>query len=119
MDRNIAGLGVCKDVTRRAQCTPASDDNVTGGANETEILHFLFDIDVSINKIWFNNNHDPDRSLVGDTISVGTDNYAFGLGDIDATRSQGSTNKYGTGFARTDFLFMISHYPRIRSWTQI
>lgn len=106
MDSNKAGLGVCKDITTSLQCTPPSDDNVTGGTNETEVLHFLFSTDVIINKIWFNNNHDPDRSLVGDTITIGSDNYMFGLGDIDASRSSGSTNAYGTGFARTDFVYI-------------
>jgi len=52
--KGVAGLGVCKDIDGNNQCTPASDDNVTNH----EYLEFMFDQDVRVDRIWFNNNHD-------------------------------------------------------------
>jgi hypothetical protein len=71
LDWNHAGLGVCGDVDAEDVnvmnpgsganvCNPASDDNVTTG----EALSFLFDADVVIDKIWFNNTHDPDYTIL-------------------------------------------------------
>lgn len=54
LDAGIGGLGVCKNVTSSAQCTPSNDDNVTAD----EYLTFMFDQDVTIDNFFFNNNHD-------------------------------------------------------------
>lgn len=94
MDFGDAGLGVCKDLTASNQCTPSSDDNVTGSRTGFESLHFLFDKNVTIKNIWFNNNHDPEPtgsagSLAGDTISIGGANHIFSLLDLDPTRPNG------------------------------
>lgn len=96
MDFGDAGLGVCKDINTSNQCTPGSDDNVTGGRAGFETLHFLFDTNVTIKNIWFNNNHDPEAdgstgSLAGDTISIGGVNYIFSLLDLDPTRPNGGS----------------------------
>jgi hypothetical protein len=82
LDNNHAGLGVCKKLNGQAVagvqddpadthvgntprpgatgniCNPSSDDNTT--LNET--LMFVFDQNVTINKIWLNNTHDPSPS---------------------------------------------------------
>jgi hypothetical protein len=79
LDWNHAGLGVCGDVTGTGahsnsgtnRCIPGSDDNMTTG----ETLSFIFDVDVIIDRIWFNNTHDPDYTIDfaagGDRIWIG------------------------------------------------
>lgn len=65
LDWGNAGLGVCKDTTGGGasgantgsganSCDPSSDDNVT----TNEYLEFMFDQDVIVKNLWFNNNHD-------------------------------------------------------------
>lgn len=79
LDKGWGGLGVCKNIDANKQCQPGNDDNTTEGEN----LNFVFDSDVIITKIWFNNNHDPDKSLLGDTINIGggVGDFTFGLAD--------------------------------------
>jgi len=91
LDWNHAGLGVCgnagngngsPDTSRAGQssniCNPGDDDNVT----LAEVLTFEFDVDVTIDKIWFNNTHDPDRTIIApDLITIGgVDILAVGNG---------------------------------------
>lgn len=85
LDRGTGGLGACKSLNATGTsklnqktnsgtnlCLDGSDDNVTGrGATEYEALHFVFTSDVIIDKLWFNNNHDGDGSLVGNFINIG------------------------------------------------
>lgn len=78
LDWGRAGLGVCKDVTSSSiinmattgnttnRCSPSSDDNVT---NE-EYLDFTFDQAVTVENLWFNNNHDGGFDA-GDKVSIG------------------------------------------------
>lgn len=97
MDKGNAGLGVCKALTSSNQCTPSSDDNVTGDSTYYEYLVFVFNEAVTISKLWFNNNHDPDRHLDGDTITIGGSDVTFAYTDIDPSRSSGissSNNDY-------------------------
>ena len=117
LDRNKAGLGVCGNVPddgpqgnsgsnkcRNLSDTgeAAGDDNVTTG----ETLSFSFSQAVKITSIWFNNNHDPDRSLVGDTIDIGGDNYLFSASDFDASRSSGDgTLSDAVAKRNADFLY--------------
>jgi hypothetical protein len=64
LDWGNAGLGSCRDLTNAAlvnttgtsanRCDPSSDDNVT----VSESLRFFFDQDVTVDNLWFNNNHD-------------------------------------------------------------
>ena len=95
LDAGNAGLGVCTTVNNSDDvgelnpgsgsnlCDPASDDNVTND----EALHFVFDVDVVVDNIWFNNNHDggfdaPDMVTIdGDPFSVST-GYADGPNGI-------------------------------------
>ena len=82
MDSNDAGLGVCGALYDSANadqsfpgsgtnlCNPGSDDNVTYHSGTPETLHFVFAANVVIEKIWLNNNHDGDRSLLNDYVSV-------------------------------------------------
>lgn len=84
LDSGGAGLGVCGALTNPAMankvtnssanlCDPSSDDNVTTG----EFLTLMFSQDVIIKRIWFNNNHDGDQSLLGDKIDIGGSAYTF------------------------------------------
>ena len=86
LDANNAGLGVCgslldsntaNQITNSGTnlCSPGSDDNVSfhAATSTAESLHFLFDADVLIERIWLNNNHDGDRSLEGDSVAIGID----------------------------------------------
>lgn len=86
LDSGGAGLGVCGDVPAGANvkrpgltsnlCNPSNDDNVTAG----ESLLFQFNEDVTIEKLWFNNNHDSNFSLMdpADLISIFGVNYGPG-----------------------------------------
>jgi hypothetical protein len=87
-----AGLGVCGDLITGAPvgarpglktniCDPSSDDNVKGG----ETLHLVFNQKVVITGLWFNNNHDTDFLLNGNTISIGGAAFLFNAGHRDAT----------------------------------
>lgn len=95
LDWGRAGLGSCgkavsagkvdtKSVGNMANnCAPSSDDNVTS----PEFLRFVFDTDVVITNIWFNNNHDGgfdalDKVTIdGSAFNVAT-GYAWGANGI-------------------------------------
>lgn len=118
LDWGHAGLGVCGYVDANDVndlnpgsgsnvCNPSSDDNVTTG----ESLSFLFDTNVIIDKIWFNNTHDPDYTILfangGDQISIdgvlvnavgngyATGNVYNGLNNVDVSNWLGSFNATG------------------------
>lgn len=96
LDWNHAGLGVCGNVysseideanpgSGSNVCNPSSDDNVTVG----ESLTFSFSTAVTIEKIWFNNTHDPDFTIdAGDLITINGLDYA-GPGNGYAPTSSG------------------------------
>ena len=101
LDWGNAGLGVCKDLINSSTvntkfpksgtnlCAPGSDDNVTAG----EYLTFIFDRDVTINNIWFNNNHDPDWLLAnGDKITIDGANTLVNTGYAGGANGIGSFN---------------------------
>ncbi len=86
LDWGNAGLGVCKDVNAvdinvstpssgANKCQPSSDDNVTA----TEYLTFMFDKDVTVNNLWFNNNHDG-GFVSGDMVTIDGSAFAVSLG---------------------------------------
>jgi len=96
------GLGVCKDLAAdQKHCNPGSDDNVTTG----ETLHMVWDGNILITGIWFNNNHDSDFRLDGNTIDIEGDNYTFLTTDFDASRSSGATIAAAVGNYNADFLY--------------
>jgi len=104
---NVAngGLGACMDVTSSYQCAPSSDDNVTFG----ESVHMVWDNDILITGLWFNNNHDGNRSLEGNTISIEGDDYLFNAADFDASRSSGDgTLSNAVSLRNADFLYGVS-----------
>lgn len=104
MDKGNAGLGSCKDVTASKQCNPSSDDNVTIG----ESVSMMWDTNVLITGIWFNNNHDSDFRLDGDTIKIGGVDYTFSAADFDASRSSGNgTLTNAVSKRNADFLYGI------------
>jgi len=112
MDSGKAGLGSCMDVTAGFQCTPSSDDNVTRG----ESVHFMWDSNVVITGIWFNNNHDSDFSLLGDKISIEGDDYMFVAADFDASRSSGNgTLADAVAKRNADFLYDITRNVSMNS----
>ena len=93
LDWGNAGLGVCKDAlgapslanpnSGANSCNPRSDDNVTVG----EYLEFVFDQNVLVENLWFNNNHDGGFGA-GDMVKInGVDypvmtGYAGGINGI-------------------------------------
>lgn len=101
------GLGSCMDVTDTFQCAPSSDDNVTTG----ESVHFEWDSNILITGIWFNNNHDGNWSLEGNTISIEGDNNVFDAGDFDASRSSGNgTLASAVSNRNADFLYGLDRF---------
>lgn len=73
LDAGHGGLGVCGVLSSTKQCVPGSDDNVTTG----EVLVLTFDNAVTIDSIWFNNNHDGDGTLSGNKIKIGGADYSL------------------------------------------
>ena len=112
LDANNAGLGVCgtlldSSTANKANpnsgtnlCNPGSDDNVTNHNDTPETLHFVFDEDVVIDKIWLNNNHDGDRSLLNDYVEVdGTATLLTNGGvSLDSVLALGLLVQAGTSF---------------------
>ena len=104
LDWGKAGLGSCKDAVNLTlvgtqlagrtsnNCNPSSDDNVT----TNEYLQFVFDRNVTVNNLWFNNNHDGGFGA-GDMVKIaGTDflvttGYAGGANGIGPFNVSGNT----------------------------
>ena len=102
MDKGDAGLGACPKLDTKNQCNPSSDDNV----RKNETVRMIWDTNVLITGIWFNNNHDSDFRLDGDTISIGGDNYLFSASDFDLSRSSGNgTLSDAVAKRNADFLY--------------
>lgn len=110
LDRGVAGLGSCKDVLNASlvntispgrtanNCSPSSDDNVT----KKESLSFVFDRNVMISNIWFNNNHDGGFGP-GDNVKI--DGHVFRL----ATGYAGDANGIGSFAVNGGYEFDISY----------
>jgi hypothetical protein len=91
LDYGKAGLGTCRDLnttdpakinTKKSGsgsnlCSPSSDDNVNVYDGLGEGLKFLFNQNITVKDIWFNNNHDRDYGMEGDTVTVGGVNHTF------------------------------------------
>lgn len=98
LDYGTAGLGVCRNLNSAGAaslgqknpgsgsnlCNPGSDDNVNiyGGIGES--LNFAFNESIVVTGIWFNNNHDPDYGMDGDTVVIDGVNHTFSGGADDA-----------------------------------
>ena len=92
LDRGTGGMGVCGSLNAAGDaqlnsatgskdnlCEDRSDDNVT----LNEMLSLVFDTQVKIETIWFNNFHNGDKSLNGDSISIAGAPYLFANGDAN------------------------------------
>jgi hypothetical protein len=104
------GLGVCSSLLggEGSECGPASDDNVSFG--ETLSFHFL--VDVVVDSIWLNNNHDGDASLATDVVNINgaltaptapasEGDFRFDLGIMTASFSNGGSLNVGYAFGGT------------------
>lgn len=98
LDRGNAGLGTCRNLnssgvatvgTKTASgtnlCNPSSDDNVNIYGGVGEGLKFTFNQNLTVKEIWFNNNHDPDYGMDGDTVVIGGVNHTFSGGPAPAS----------------------------------
>lgn len=111
LDWGTAGLGSCKDVVSPSavnvthpgsgtnNCSPSSDDNVT----TNEFLRFIFDTNVVITKIWFNNNHDGGFDA-GDKVRI--DGNLFSV----STGYAGGANGIGSFNVTAGYAFDIKNY---------
>ena len=120
LDRNYGGLGVCGQVDDPGKqgsngankCSSgAGDDNVT--ADET--LHFVFKLDVNIDNIWFNNNHDggfdTDGGALVDLSDPTIDQITIdGAEYVAYTGAPGDANKYGTWNVSAGDHFDVSYF---------
>lgn len=109
LDWGTAGLGACKDVVSASKvniknpsaatkknnnCAPSSDDNVT----DKEYLRFVFDTNVVISKIWFNNNHDgmfnsdKNSSDLTDKVNINGSLFSVKTGYANGANGIGSFN---------------------------
>ena len=87
LDWGRAGLGVCKDAmsvgmvdmlhpgNKANNCNPDHDDNTTNN----EYLQFVFDKNVLVKNIWFNNNHDGGLKA-GDQATIAGNQYNIATG---------------------------------------
>ena len=124
LDAGTAGLGVCRNLNTAGKakvdtktgngsnlCAPGSDDNVNIYDDIGESLQLLFNETVNVTKIWFNNNHDPDYGMDGDTVVIDGNNHTFG----------GPANDPDLGwlfeFTGTDGLFNIGNILDIAYYT--
>jgi hypothetical protein len=99
LDWGNAGLGSCKDALTLSKvdkknpgsgvnnCAPNSDDNVTVG----EYLRFIFDANVIVTKIWFNNNHDGGFDSK-DKVNIDGNLFALKTGYANGANGVGSFN---------------------------
>jgi hypothetical protein len=111
LDWGNAGLGVCKDLTANGtpnntnpgsganECAPSSDDNTT----VSEYLSFVFDKDVIISNLWFNNNHDGGFGT-GDQINI--DGSLFNV----ATGYANGANGIGTFTVAAGYDFRVAYH---------
>ncbi len=109
LDWGNAGLGSCKDAVNLAavnathsgsgsnNCRPSSDDNIT----TNEYLRFVFDHDVIINNLWFNNNHDGGFGA-GDQVRIDGDLFNV------ATGYAGGANGIGSFFVAAGSYFHVA-----------
>jgi hypothetical protein len=81
-------------------CNPSSDDNVT----TNEYLSFVFDRDVTINNLWFNNNHDGGFGA-GDMVKIAGLDFAVMTGYAGGANGIGPFNVTGN----TPFLVAFSN----------
>jgi hypothetical protein len=114
LDWGNAGLGVCKDLyddskadkTRSRNsgnlCNPSSDDNTT----VTEYLSFIFDKDVIISNLWFNNNHDGGFNVGGVQDNVMIDGSVRNV----ATGYAGGVNGIGSFTVAAGYDFRVAYY---------
>jgi hypothetical protein len=111
LDSGNAGLGVCGSLILGASadvqthstaniCDPSDDDNVTTG----EFLTLTFNKNVTIQSLWFDNDHDGDLSLLGDKINIGGSPYTFANGG--ASLDSFTTSPY---FVSAGTPFVISY----------
>ena len=122
LDANKAGLGVCRSLNGTGSsrlnmknpssgsnlCLDASDDNVNNIGGLPESLDFLFNEALMVNKIWFNNNHDPDFGMTGDTVVINGTKHTFTSRDYT-----GTTLGWLYEFTGTDGLFNIDDVLKI------
>nr|WP_242674575.1 PEP-CTERM sorting domain-containing protein [Marinobacter halodurans] len=97
LDSDNAGLGVCKTLNAGAttntissgnttnSCNPSTDDNAT----VDEFLRFIFDQDVLVNNLWFNNNHDGGFDA-GDQVTIDGNEYSLATGYAGGINGVGS-----------------------------
>lgn len=97
LDWDNAGLGVCKNLNAGAtantvssgntanSCNPSTDDNAT----VNEYLRFVFDQDVVVDNLWFNNNHDGGFGA-GDQVTIAGSQYNLATGYTGGVNGIGS-----------------------------
>ena len=114
LDWGTAGLGSCKDAVNAGlppvntqaagrttnNCNPSSDDNIT----TNEYLKFVFDRDVTVNNLWFNNNHDGGFGA-GDMVKIAGTDFLVTTGYAGGANGIGSFNVSGN----TEFLVAFSN----------
>ena len=119
------GLGVCRDLIDDSKlnptslpvtggvnnCNPGDDDNANTVNGKAETLRFLFNEGLTVTKIWFNNNHDPDYGLNGDTVVIGGMTHTF-----DASEFYSEQRGWLFEFTGTDGIFSAGNMLDISSY---
>jgi hypothetical protein len=126
LDWGTAGLGSCKDALNNTlvdklhptsganNCSPSSDDNVTA----SEFLRFVFDTNVVITNIWFNNNHDGGFGLNdkvdinGSLFGVKT-GYAYGINGIGSFNVAANTN-FDIKYSNQEFYISAIEFSKVK-----
>ncbi len=128
LDRGTAGLGVCRTLNSTGVtklntmtnsgtnlCNPGSDDNVNIYDGVGEVLRFTFNENIVISQIWFNNNHDPDYGMDGDSIGFynnGTSSTITFDNNVPGPANEGQDSDLGWlfTFSGTDGFFANGDY---------
>ncbi|MFE8072547.1 PEP-CTERM sorting domain-containing protein [Marinobacteraceae bacterium S3BR75-40.1] len=118
LDSQRAGLGVCKDPSgaintkhpgsKTNLCVPNTDDNVT----TDEWLSFVFSEDVSISKLWFNNNHDGGFSG-GEKANIDGDAYDISSGEVDGAFAVSAGDAFMVSYNNQQFYVGAMELARV------
>jgi hypothetical protein len=107
LDSGTGGMGVCNKLITDTNssltnnvCSKSNDDNVTTG----EYLNFVFDHAVTVDNLWFNNNHDGHFNS-SSTVNIAGLDYSVKTGYAGGINGIGSFNVA----ANTDFKVAYSN----------
>lgn len=117
LDWGNAGLGVCQDAytantpytgSSVNRCRPDSDDNVTVG----EFIRFVFNTDVVVSGLWFNNNHDGGLSA-GNLANINTYAHSIATGSVSGPFFVNAGDAFEVAYNNRQFYIGAIEFARV------